>query len=535
MFFLPYSFFVRRGTRLPARKASIKPWLVGATLALAGCSQFSSAPPADYTSAYAGDVFEAGYSYISDRYIEPVSLRQLVLAGLGELDEMDENLVIVPQARSVEISAPGAAPVAIALPNSSSAQRWATVSVRVIDTARALSPVVQEATTEELFELVFDGALTKLDDFSRYSGADDAADARALREGFGGIGLTVRMEDDVALVLSVVPGAPAARAGLLAEDRITQVNGEPVAGWTQRQLIRTLRGRINTTVHLTIDRQSTTTAFDLTLRRQRIVPPTVVASRIGSIGVLKVASFNQRTARNVKKHVSELRRDGVEGIVLDLRDNPGGLLDQAVEIADIFLDRGRIVGTRGRHPHSQQTYAASGGDLSGGLPLVILVNGNTASASEVVAAALQDQQRAVVIGTNSYGKGTVQTVYRLPNDGELTLTWSRLHPPSGYRLHGLGVLPAVCSNLGGGPVDVVDVLEQARVTGIEDGLLNDWQTTDTTDQAVLEPLRNACPSATAAPQTDLEVAEGLLTDPVLFSRMLRSRTTVVAHRPEELQ
>lgn len=534
MFFLSSSFVRQRSSRVTG-SATVKPWLIGAAaLALAGCAQLTD-PPADYTSAYASDVFEAGYSYISDRYIEPVSLRQLVLAGLDDLSELDETLTIVPQARTVEVSVPETAPISIALPTNTSAQRWADVSVRVIDTARQLSPTVQEATTEELFELVFDGALTKLDDFSRYSGADDAADARALREGFGGIGLTVRMEDDFALVLSVVPGAPADRAGLLAEDRIVMVNGEAVAGWTQRQLIRTLRGRINTTVHLTIDRPESTTAFDLALRRQRIVPPTVVATREGSVAVLKVASFNQRTARNVKKHITSLRREPISGVVLDLRDNPGGLLDQAVEVADIFLDRGRIVGTRGRHPHSQQTYAASGSDLSGGLPLVILVNGNTASASEVVAAALQDQQRAVVIGTNSYGKGTVQTVYRLPNDGELTLTWSRLHPPSGYRLHGLGVLPAVCSNLGSDAVDVVDVLEQARTTGVEDGLRNAWQSTDTNDQAVLEPLRSACPSATAAPKTDLEVAQGILEDPVLFSRMLRSRTTVIAHRPDELQ
>ena len=527
------SYFFSAPRRAPAAVA--KPWLTAAALALAGCAQFTTQPPVDYTSAYAGDVFEAGYSYISDRYIEPVSLRQLVLSGLGELTDLDPGLSVVPQTRAVVISVPDSAPVTIALPNTSSPQRWAAVSVRVIDAARGLSPAIQDATTEDLFETVFDGALAELDDFSRYAGAEDAADARALREGFGGIGLTVRMEGDFALVLSVVPNAPAAKSGILAEDRITHVNGEPVAGWTQRELIRTLRGRINTTVNLTVDRPDAASVFDLALRRQRIVPPTVIASREGNVGILKIASFNQRTARNVKKHVAELRREAAAGIVLDLRDNPGGLLDQAVEVADIFLDRGRIVGTRGRHPHSQQAYAASGADLSSGMPLVVLVNGNTASASEVVAAALQDQHRAVVVGTNSYGKGTVQTVYRLPNDGELTLTWSRLHPPSGYRLHGLGVLPVVCSHADDTEVDVGEVLQQARIAGVEDGVLNDWQATDTTDQAVLEPLRSACPADTAAPQTDLEVAEGLIADPILFNRMLHSRTTVVANRPDELQ
>ena len=288
-------------------------------------------------------------------------------------------------------------------------------------------------------------------------------------------------------------------------------------------------------MRLTIARPDPATApFELALRRQRIVPPTVVATRQGDATILKIASFNQRTARNVKKHVAELNRGATSGVILDLRNNPGGLLDQAVEVADVFLDRGRIVGTRGRHPHSQQSYAATGKDLSGGLPLVILVNGNTASASEVVAAALQDQQRAVIIGTNSYGKGTVQTVYRLPNDGELTLTWSRLHPPSGYRLHGLGVLPTVCSHGGGDQRDVTQLLDQVRTGGdAESGLLSQWRATDTTDTSVLDSLRSACASDAGTPEADIELAQMLLASPALYDRLLRAGSTVVATRPDE--
>ncbi len=501
-------------------------------LLLTGCARLLPSVPEDYTSDYAGDVLEAGYAYIADRYIEPVSMRELVLAGIDGLHQIDEAIIILPQASAVEISVTGAAPISVALPTNSSARRWSDFTVAAIDAARQLSPEVEEATTEALFEVVFDGALGELDPFSRYSGADEASDARALREGFGGIGLTVRMEDDFALVLSVIANAPAGRAGLQVDDKITHVNGVAVAGWTQRELIKALRGRINTTVDLTIDRADAAASFDLALRRQRIVPPTVVATRQGDATILKVASFNQRTARNIKKHVAELDRAATAGIVLDLRDNPGGLLDQAVEVADVFLERGRIVGTRGRHPHSQQAYAATGSDLSGGLPLVILVNGNTASASEVVAAALQDQQRAVIIGTNSYGKGTVQTVYRLPNDGELTLTWSRLHPPSGYRLHGLGVLPAVCSHGGGDQADVGALLDLIRISN-DTGLLGQWQATDTTDKTILDPLREACASDAGSPEADIELAQILFANPALYDRMLRAGSTVVATRPDQ--
>ena len=285
---------------------------------------------------------------------------------------------------------------------------------------------------------------------------------------------------------------------------------------------------------MTIARPALENPFEVTLERRRIVPPTVEARLEGHTGVIRVSSFNQRTAETVRREVSRLKRDfprDLDGYVLDLRDNPGGLLDQAVEVADVLLREGEIVRTRGRHPHSRQQYAASGRDYAEGLPLIVLINGDSASASEVVAAALQDRGRAVVIGTNSYGKGTVQTVYRLPNNGELTLTWSRLYAPTGYRLHGLGVLPNLCTHSAGGRPTTSEVVRELRGGNTTtQGVLPEWRRTDTSQEESLDILRKTCPAAEESPETDIQTAQAILADLNLYAQALEPLPPSVANR-----
>jgi carboxyl-terminal processing protease len=184
------------------------------------------------------------------------------------------------------------------------------------------------------------------------------------------------------------------------------------------------------------------------ITRAHVVPETVIYRKEGRIAYFRIYSFNTETTESLKRAISNARNEigsAMEGVILDLRENPGGLLNQSVSLANIFLSEGRIVSTHGRHPESHQFFDASGNDMLQGLPVVVLIDGNSASAAEIVAAALQDNGRAVLVGSNTFGKGTVQTVLPLPNKGEITLTWARFHAPSGYTLHGLGVLPNVCT------------------------------------------------------------------------------------------
>ena len=217
------------------------------------------------------------------------------------------------------------------------------------------------------------------------------------------------------------------------------------------------------------------------------------------------------------------------GIILDLRDDPGGLLDQAIDVSDLFLSEGRIVSTVGRHPESQQSYDARAGDIAAGIPIVLLVNSRSASSSEIVTAALQDNRRAVVVGSNTYGKGTVQTVFTLPNDGELILTWSRFHAPSGYALQDLGVLPNLCTAKKGANAQAI--IRTLAVTDVRTNqLFRQWRASTLPNAARSKPLRAHCaadPSDTARREIDLQVAKALLSEPALYQRAL-----LVANGPQ---
>jgi len=235
------------------------------------------------------------------------------------------------------------------------------------------------------------------------------------------------------------------------------------------------------------------------------------------IAYIRITSFNKRTANGVEDEIEKLlpriETGEITGLILDLRSNPGGLLDQAVDIANLFLENGVIVSTDGRHPDSNQRFEADDEDILDGLPIVVLINGNSASASEIVASALQDQGRAVIVGTNSYGKGTVQNVITLPNSGELTLTWSRFHAPSGYTLQGLGVMPTVCTSEDKIDIDAsgdisVEQIEAAIIRTQE--ATGDWRSQRVPNETLIEQLRRVCPAQRKTNELDIEVAKKIL-------------------------
>ncbi|HUC10232.1 MAG TPA: S41 family peptidase [Stellaceae bacterium] len=300
---------------------------------------------------------------------------------------------------------------------------------------------------DSLVESAINGMLTSLDPHSNYLNTKNFDDMKVQTRGeFGGLGIEVSMENGIVKVVSPIDDTPAARAGLKPGDLITAIDGLPVQGMTLPQAVDKMRGPVNSDIRLTIQRKGRD-PFDVKLTRATIRIQSVRSHLVGDdIGYIRITSFNEQTdvgLNNAMKNIKQQAGDKLRGIVLDLRNNPGGLLDQAVAVSDAFLDKGEIVSTRGRQADDAQRFDARPGDVASGLPLAVLINGGSASASEIVAGALQDHHRAILIGTRSFGKGSVQTIIPLPGHGAMRLTTARYYTPSGRSIQAKGIEPDI--------------------------------------------------------------------------------------------
>lgn len=311
---------------------------------------------------------------------------------------------------------------------------------------RVRADFVEEVSDQELVEAAIRGMLNHLDPHSGYLDPDSFREMRTQTRGeFGGLGIEVTMENGLVKVVSPIDDTPAYRAGVQAGDFITHIDGEAVMGLTLSEAVERMRGPVSSEIVVTI-RRGEEEPFDIEIVRD-IIRVQSVRSRVeGEIGYLRVTSFTEQTTPGLEQAMTEIQDqlgDRLQGFVLDLRNNPGGLLDQAISVTDIFLDRGEIVSTRGRHSDDAQRWNATAGDLAAGLPIVVLINGGSASASEIVAGALQDHRRAIVMGTDSFGKGSVQTVVPLGGQGAMRLTTARYYTPSGRSIQAKGIEPDI--------------------------------------------------------------------------------------------
>jgi carboxyl-terminal processing protease len=304
---------------------------------------------------------------------------------------------------------------------------------------------VTEVDDKKLIEAAIDGMLTSLDPHSGYLNPDSFDDMRDQTRGeYGGLGIEVTSEDGVVKVISPMDGTPAFKAGIKAGDFITAVNGDSVLGLSVTDAVKQMRGKPGEPVTLTIAREKTD-PFDVKMVREVIKTKSATARLEGDYGYLRVSAFNEKTTDEAEAAIADIRAKNpkMKGLILDLRNNPGGLLDQAVGISDLFLDGGEIVSQRGRDPRDVERYNARPGDVTGGLPMVVLINSGSASAAEIVAGALQDRKRAELVGLTSFGKGSVQTVIPLRGgaDGALKLTTARYYTPSGRSIQKTGIIP----------------------------------------------------------------------------------------------
>ncbi|MBS0273665.1 MAG: S41 family peptidase [Proteobacteria bacterium] len=313
---------------------------------------------------------------------------------------------------------------------------------------RVRANYVRPVSESELVNAAIEGMVSSLDPHSSYMDAKAYADMKIQTKGeFGGIGIEVTMEDGLVKVISPIDDTPAAKAGIKPGDYIAAINSTPVQGLTLSDATDRMRGAPGSKVKLTVLRKGEKKPFDVSLTRAIVHVATVKFHREGDIGYIRLTQFNEEAAPGVERAVKSLQQQigpGVKGYILDLRNNPGGLLDQAIDVSDDFLQSGEIVSTRGRHSDDDAKYDAHAGDITGGKPIIVLINAGTASASEIVAGALQDDKRAKILGMTSFGKGSVQTIIPLgAGGGALRLTTARYYTPSGHSIQALGITPDI--------------------------------------------------------------------------------------------
>lgn len=507
------------GVRLPRFLLTL-----GLVLSLTGCAP--GLPLAD-SSAVADPgperMFRSGFDRIGEVFIEPVDFGQLSVDGLRGLASLDEEFGAERQGNLLRLRYHGEVIGEYAAPGQRNARAWADVTAAAVDRARARSDALRAAENGALYDAMFSALSRDLDSYSRYVGPDRARQERASRDGYGGIGMLLGRDDrERPIVQEVFGDGPAYDAGVPAGSLILAIDGQPATDWEIDRIADALRGPLNTRVTLTVQPGDGEPRQTYSLTRQRVILNMVRSQVEDGIAILQVSRFNAATSRHLAEALAALFQPGaspVHGLILDLRGNPGGLLGQAVAVADLFLRHGEIVSTRGRHPDSMQFYSATSSSVGSDLPMVVLIDGRSASGAEIVAAALQDLGRAIVVGASSYGKGSVQTVSRLPNDGELFLTWSRIYAPSGYTLHLQGVMPTVCTS---GGIQDVDQLVWMFRTGelVVPSALTHLRRAAPDDQSALDQLRATCPWREHDDAFDVEIARRVLEDSNLYARAL---------------
>ncbi|MBV9521916.1 MAG: S41 family peptidase [Alphaproteobacteria bacterium] len=494
-------------------------------LSLTACT----APPVVRDEGDTTRLFARAYQQVMDYYIEPLTARDVAMAGLSRLSALAPGIALSSDADGVVLRDGSTTLARLAAPDPTDARRWGEITASVLDEARAHWSSLAATSDERVEQSLFAGITGMLDRYSRYATPELAREQRASREGFEGIGVSLDMSGDEVRISAVVAGSPADRADIEVDDRIIEIDGAPAAALSRQEVVSRLRGPVDSHVDLTLERPGVPNRLNIALARAFIVVPTVTARRDGEFAIFRLSGFNEHTTDSLRQSFVKLHKEmrGVlRGIILDLRGNPGGLLNQGIAVADLFMTGGRVAATVGRSPGSAQEFDAGPGDIASGIPMAVLINGGSASSAEIVAAALQDSGRAVIVGSSSYGKGTVQTVLPLPNDGELTLTWARLITPAGYLLHEHGIVPAVCTSGAGGDKAAVAALLRRSGARESRGVAR-----SDLDETGWTRLRHGCPGETAERKIDLDAAEKVLADPALYAHLVHPQPTAIAAKP----
>ena len=396
-------------------------------------------------------VFGAAFTFIENRSLEPAPVEQLALWSLGSLTTLDPALTVERRATQLSLRRGGQEIFQRAIPALPTGEAWGTAVADILAAAWEVSEPMRRAGTQGLISAVFEEVLNHLDPYSRYVAPGAAVADRERRSGDAGAGIKLTRLGGQFVVVSVNQGGPGADAGIVTGDKLIAVDDHPVQGEDSQTVLSWIAGVEGTDVDLTIrSRDGRTRTVEL---ERAVVPPeTVFAELRGTTLLLRITAFSADTDQRLRQEL-ERAFEGpsgprILGLILDLRGNRGGLLRQAATATDLFLNAGTIATTEGRNTSANHEFKATSPDLTEGRPIVVLVDGRSASAAEIMAAALADNGRAIVVGSSTLGKGLVQTIATLPDGGELFVTWSRVLAPRGWPLQGLGVMPQVCTSQG---------------------------------------------------------------------------------------
>jgi carboxyl-terminal processing protease len=475
-----------------------------------------------WDSKLAAQVYLTALTFMAPRTLEPVALAQLTIWGLRGLTALDPALSVEARDGQLVLSSAGrvVASVAAPLPAEDRPAAWVDATISLTTSAWNASVAVRRAGTTGILRAYFDELFNHLDPYSRYVPPYDAGDDRARRTGLAGAGITLVRQGNAVVVKSVIADGPAGLAGLRAGDRILEVDDQKVGSETAATVSEWIAGPEDTIVEV-VYRSRDGRIHNIELLRAMVPPETVFSERVGDVLILRITSFSRRTDARL---ASELQRGMAgprppAGLIIDLRGNRGGLLREAVAVADELLPSGLVATTSGRDPESSRVWRSGDGQIVTDIPVVVVVDGRSASAAEILAAALADRGRAVVLGSVTLGKGLVQAITPLPDGGELFLTWSRVLAPLGWPIQGLGVLPQVCTSLG------QEVLNR-QLANLTEGsqpmapaIARHRATRAPVPTAQALAIRDGCPAAEGR-DSDLQVARYLIAHPTAYAAAL---------------
>ncbi|MEA2778122.1 MAG: carboxyl-terminal processing protease [Acetobacteraceae bacterium] len=467
-------------------------------------------------------VYAEALTFIAPRIIDPVPVPKLTIWGLQALSALDPSLRVVVKETRIQLLQHGEVMLDVSAPKDEAPISWATAAATLTGAGFAASAPMRRAGTQGLIEGFFNEMLGRLDPYSRYVPPNEAGEDRARRAGRAGLGITVGLHGALIEVRSVVRDSPASIAGLRPGDILVAIDGQKTRDQDPGTIGALLSGPEGSPVTLSW-RGRDGRAREGQLTRALVPPETVFSTRFADMLILRVTSFSNSTASHIALSVQDALAEPrpVVGIVLDLRGNRGGLLRQAVTAADTFLPAGRVATTVGRDPDAMNVWRSSEGELAENVPLVVLVDGHSASAAEILAAALADRGRAVIVGSSTVGKGMVQTIDPLPDGGELFVTWSQTLAPLGWPLQGLGILPQVCTSHGQEALSRQLASLSSGFQPMNEAIRRERAARVPVSASEVLQIRAACPAAEGR-SADLEAARFLIVNPAAYAAALLS-------------
>jgi carboxyl-terminal processing protease len=465
-------------------------------------------------------VYGDALTFIAPRILEPVPVPQLTLWGLQGLTALDPNLRVLTKDTRLQLLRQDQLVFDVPVPTDEAPASWAQAAALLTAASAPVSVPVRRAGSQGVVQVFFDQMFSHLDPYSRYVPPVEAGEDRARRAGRAGLGFSVQQHGALIEVRSVVRDSPASIAGIRPGDILAAVDDQRTQNQDPGTIAALLSGPEGSAVTLSWRGRDGRTR-DAQLVRVMVPPETVFAERFADVLVLRITSFSNSTASHLASSVQDALAEShrVDGIVLDLRDNRGGLLRQAVTAADAFLPAGLVATTIGRDPDSMNVWRSAAGELAEGVPLIVLVDGRTASAAEILAAALADRGRAVVVGSDTYGKGMVQTIDPLPDGGELFVTWSQTLAPLGWPIQGVGVVPQICTSLG---PEVLSRQLASLSTGFQpmaDAIRRSRAVRVPVAASDVLAIRGPCPAAEGR-ATDVDTARALIANPAAYAAAL---------------